>query len=228
VFFAGASRSPKDMAGCIMTGRTKVALVTLIIVDVALAFAAAKTPWFPGDPEIARAIQHFAPMPTPWAQTVTASAMIPWCFLLLPATIAVAWTMCGWRATTVAVAIFFGLWLLGIWLSPMVAQPRPTSELINVVGHPKGYAFPSIFGLIYGATFGYAGVLALVRLRGVARSLVCIIALFFLLAGIDARVVLGAHWPSDLLASYLLALTLIVVLLPFVRSSMDEPAGRRS
>jgi len=103
----------------------------------------------------------------------------------------------------------------------MVAQPRPTSELINVVGHPKGYSFPSIFGLIYGATFGYAGVLALVRLRGVARTLVCVIALFFLLAGIDARVVLGAHWPSDLLASYMFALTLIVALLPLVGSSAE-------
>jgi len=210
-----------------MTDRTRATLVTLAVVDVVLAFAAARTPWFPGDPQIARAIQHFAPMAIPLAQTITASAMKPWCFLLLAATIAVAWTMCGWRAAAVAVAIFFGLWLLGIWLSPMVAQPRPTSELINVVGHPKGYAFPSIFGLIYGATFGYAGVLALVRLRGVARSLVCVIALFFLLAGIDARVVLGAHWPSDLLASYLLALTLIVALLPFVRPSMDEPAAAR-
>ncbi len=131
-----------------MTDRTRATLVTLAVVDVVLAFAAARTPWFPGDPQIARAIQHFAPMAIPLAQTITASAMKPWCFLLLAATIAVAWTMCGWRAAAVAVAIFFGLWLLGIWLSPMVAQPRPTSELINVVGHPKGYAFPSIFGLI--------------------------------------------------------------------------------
>lgn len=136
--------------------------------------------------------------------------------------------MCGWRAAAVAVTIFFGLWLLGIGLSPIVAQPRPTSELINVVGHPKGYAFPSIFGLIYGATFGYTGVLALARLRGFARTVVCVIALFFLLAGIDARVVLGgAHWPSDLLASYLFALTLIVGLLPFARPSTDEPATAR-
>jgi membrane-associated phospholipid phosphatase len=109
----------------------------------------------------------------------------------------------------------------------MIAQPRPTPELINVVGHPKGYAFPSIFGLIYGATFGYAGVIALVRFRGAARMVVCIIALFLLLAGIDARVVLGAHWPSDLLASYLFALTLIVALLPFVAPSTDEPATAR-
>jgi membrane-associated phospholipid phosphatase len=207
--------------------RTRTALVILIILDIVIAFAAARMPWFSGDPQIARAIQHFAPMPIPLAQAITTSALMPWCLGLLAATIAVAWTICGWRAAAVAVAIFFGLWLLGIGLSPIVAQPRPTSALINVVGHPKGYAFPSIFGLIYGATFGYAGVLALVRLRGVARTLVCVIALFFLLAGIDARVVLGAHWPSDLLAAYLMALTLIVALIPFAELSRDNPATTR-
>jgi membrane-associated phospholipid phosphatase len=176
----------------------------------------------PGDPQIARAIQHFAPMPIPLAQAITASALMPWCFVLLAATIIFAWTMCGCARPWLPLRFFFGLWFLGIWLSPMIAQPRPTAELINVVGHPEGYAFPSIFGLIYGATFGYVGVLALARSRGAARMVVCVIALFFILAGIDARVVLGAHWPSDLLASYLFALTLIAALLPFVGPSGDE------
>jgi len=206
---------------------TKTALVALIVVDVVLAFAASRTPWFPDDPQIARGIQHFAPMPIPLAQAITASALMPWCFVLLAATIVFTWTMRGWRAAVVAFAIFFGLWFLGILLSPIVAQPRPTAELINVVGHPKGYAFPSIFGLLYGATFGYAGVLALRRFRGAARMVVCVVVLFFLLAGIDARVVLGAHWPSDLLASYLFALTLIVGLLPLSHLQGTKLGARR-
>ena len=199
--------------------RFRTALPTLIVVDVVLALAAARMPRFPGDPQLALAIQRFAPMPIPLAQAITTSALMPWCFVLLAATIALAWIISGWRGAAAAVVIFFGLWLLGIWLSPMFAQPRPKPELINVIGHPKGYAFPSIFGLIYGATFGYAGVLALARLRGAARTVVCVVALFFLLAGIDARVVLGAHWPSDLLASYFFALTLMLALLPFVGPS---------
>src|ERR1700730_16218134 len=106
--------------------RARTALVTLIVVDVVLLFAAAQMPWFPGDPQIARAIQHFAPMPIPLAQAITTSALVPWCFVLLGVTIAVVGRMCGWRAAAVAVVIFFGLWLLGIWLRPIVAQPRPT------------------------------------------------------------------------------------------------------
>jgi len=56
---------------------------------------------------------------------------------------------------------------------------------------------------------------------------VCVVVLFFLLAGIDARVVLGAHWPSDLLASYLFALTLIVGLLPLSHLQGTKLGARR-
>jgi undecaprenyl-diphosphatase len=208
--------------------RTRTAVTILIVVDVVITFAAARMPWFPGDPQLARATQTYTPVPIAFAQAITASAEKPWCFILLAITIAVAWTMSGWRAAAIAVAIFFGLWVLGLWLSPMVAQPRPTPDLINVVGHPKGYSFPSIFGLIYGATFGYIMGLALARLRGVARTVTCAVALFFLIAGIDARVVLGAHWPSDLLASYLFAMTLIVALLPFASASTRAPDPTRA
>jgi undecaprenyl-diphosphatase len=202
-----------------MTVRTRALVITLIVIDAMLAFGASRMPWFPGDVEIARAIQHFVPMPIQSAQFITASANKPWCFVLLAATVAVVWAMYGWREAMAAVPIFFALWLLGIWLSPLIAQPRPTAEMISVVGHPKGYAFPSIFGLIYGATFGYLGVLALVRPRTTARVAVAIVALLFLLAGIDARVVLGAHWPSDLLASYLFAVTLIIAVPPFAKDA---------
>jgi len=84
-----------------MMVRNRAALVALAVIDGLLAFAATRMPWFPGDPEIARAIQHFAPMPIPLAQAITASAMTPWCFLLLAMTIAAAWKICGWRAAVV-------------------------------------------------------------------------------------------------------------------------------
>jgi hypothetical protein len=65
---------------------------------------------------------------------------------------------------------FFGLWLFGFWLSPMVARPRPSPGLIHVFGHPRGFAFPSIFGLLYAGTFSYSGLLALARLRAPGKS----------------------------------------------------------
>jgi membrane-associated phospholipid phosphatase len=106
---------------------------------------------------------------------------------------------------------------LRIWLSPLIAQPRPSPELIQVVGHPKGYAFPSIFGLVYAATFGYLWLLTGTQCRGTLRVFIPLVAVSLLLIGACARIVLGAHWPSDLWVAYLIGLFWIAALLPFSR-----------
>jgi zinc transporter ZupT len=123
-------------------------LVALGLVNVLLIVAAARMPYFPTDLLVARTLQSLAFFPLSWASSITATADKPWCFALLALVAMVAWLLCGWRAALVALPVFFGLWLFGIWLSPLIAQPRPSPELIRVVGHPKGYAFPSIFALL--------------------------------------------------------------------------------
>ena len=164
---------------------------------------------------LARALQSLAFLPLSWASWITATADKPWRFALLALVVVVAWLLCGWRAASASVPVFFGLWLFGIWLSPLIAQPRPSPELIRVVGHPKGYAFPSIFGLVYVATFGYLGLLARTQCRGALRVLIPLVAVLALLIGADSRIVLGAHWPSDLWVAYLIGLLWIFALLPF-------------
>jgi membrane-associated phospholipid phosphatase len=190
------------------------ALVVLTLVNTAVVLAAGRMPFFPGDIFFARATQAIVPLPVGLSQWITATAETPWCFVLLGLAIAAAWRLGGWRAAGVAVPVFFGLWLLGMWLSPQIAQPRPSPDLIHVVGHPAGYAFPSIFGLIYAATFGYVGVVAAIQARGALRIAVPIVAIACLVVGAIARIDLGAHWPSDLWAAYLIALWWIMILMP--------------
>lgn len=97
----------------------------------------------------------------------------------------------------------------------MAAQPRPSPQLIRVMGHPKGYAFPSIFALVYVGTFGYLGAVAAAQRKGALRVIIVSAAAALLTVGAIARIDLGAHWPSDLWIAYLIGLFWIVLLLPF-------------
>jgi len=202
---------------------SKWRLVFLAVLAVTLAllcFAAARLPYLPGDIAFAKAIQASVPIPTSLAQWITATALPPWCFILLGLTVAIAWLISGWRAGLLGLPVFFGLWLFGIWLSPLISQPRPSPDLIAVVGRPKGFAFPSIFGLIYGATFGYIVLLAPRRSATPGAILISLLAGLALLLGAAARIVLGAHWPSDLWVAYLMGLFWIEVLLPISRGDV--------
>jgi membrane-associated phospholipid phosphatase len=198
--------------------RLIVMLIAGAVLCALLAMLAARRPYFPGDVAIARAIQAALPGSVGWAKWTTSTAEAPACFVLLVFTMLAAWLISGWRSAIIAVPVFFGLFGFGLWLSPLVAQPRPSPTLITVVGHPKGFSFPSIFGLIYAATFGYVGVVALVRQRGAMRSLIPALAVLALIAGLCARVVLGAHWPSDLWSAYLMGLVWIGLLVPFSKN----------
>lgn len=209
------------------TRRTVLLTAIGVMASALLSFAAARNPYFPTDVAIARATQAVLPGPVNWAQWITMTADKPACFILLALTILLAWFISGWRAAILSIAIFFGLWGLGAWLSPIVAQPRPAAELIRVVGHPKGYAFPSIFGLIYVATFGYVGVLAAMRMSGRLRTIIPILAAAALLIGAAARLALGAHWPSDLWVAYMIGFVWIGFLMPLSRADVQaRPATR--
>ncbi len=196
--------------------RAYAGLAMVGILDAALIIAAARMPYFPTDVALARAVQSLSPLSANAAQWITATADAPQCFVLLALAASAGWLVGGWRAGAMALPVFIGLLLFGIWLSPIVAQPRPSPALITVVGHPKGYAFPSIFALVYVATFGYVGGLAAVRGRGAGRVIVPLIAAAALIIGAAARIVLGAHWPSDLWVAWLMGLFWIGLLMRLV------------
>ena len=180
-----------------------------------LTWAAARAPYFPTDVALTRLVQGALPQSIGWARAMTAAADTPACFGLLALTIVLAWPISGWRAALLSIPIFFGLWMLGLWLSPIIAQPRPSPDLIHVPIRLGGHAFPSLSALVYIATFGYLGLLARADLREAARALIALAALLILIACAAARLVLGAHWPSDLWVSYLMGLVWIGLWMPW-------------
>ena len=176
------------------------------VVAVTAALAAHYFSYFPGDVAVARWVQSLAPGDLRWAQGVSRAVDFPWILLSAAVIFALCWTLAGWRAAVLSSVCLAGMLALGIWLSPLVARPRPSPELVRVWRPLSGYSFPSISALGYAATFGFLAVLAAGRSSGKLRLAVMMGCSVLLVLCWAARVALGAHWPSDVLISYFLGL----------------------
>jgi undecaprenyl-diphosphatase len=93
----------------------------------------------------------------------------------------------------------------------LVERPRPSPDLVQVTEHNSDWSFPSghVMGIV--AVFGLVLFLApsLIPNRPL-RLLVQAFSLFMILAVGPARVYVGAHWPSDVLGSYVLGVLFLV------------------
>ena len=183
-----------------------VLLLILLFVAVFAMLAACRNAYFPGDVTVERFVQSLAPKSMNWALWITKSATFPWSLILLAATFVISWVVAGWRVALLSILSFAGMWIMGTLLSPVIARPRPSPALVHVIGSPSGYSFPSIFALIYGSTAGFLAILAALKKTGALRTTLLVLCCTLLIIGGIARIALGAHWPSDIIISYFLAL----------------------
>jgi membrane-associated phospholipid phosphatase len=124
-------------------------------------------------------------------------------------TLVAAFFVGGWRGLAV-MAAFLLLEQYGAESTKQIfKRPRPSPELVAVVGRPSGFTFPSTTITFFSATFGAVGILAAVRRKAPYRYPVMVLAFGMLLLGCAARVALGAHWPSDVLLTAVICLTWI-------------------
>jgi undecaprenyl-diphosphatase len=107
------------------------------------------------------------------------------------------------------------MWFLGAYLGPVVGRPRPSPDLIQVADRLAGYSFPSVLALVYVSTIGFLAVLFAAKRSGVPRMTAVIAGGLLLLAALAARISLGAHWPSDILLSYLIGMLWAYALIRF-------------
>ena len=198
-----------------MTLREKV-WIALLAVAVSLTFAAGYTPYFPGDVALTRLVQSLAPAATGWAQWISSTGKFPWCLLLLAMTVVLSLRIAGIRGALLSLASFAGMELLGQYLGPLVARPRPAPDLVRVAQQLSGYSFPSVHALVYASTAGFLAVLFAVKTSGPQRMAGVVMSGAVLLTGFAARLALGAHWPSDLLLSSLIGLLWAAFLIRFV------------
>lgn len=175
---------------------------TLLLAVIALLIGGAS--WasggtLPGDVALTQGLQAMLGAAPPWAFALTRSAVLP----LASATVMLA-AMLGWWLRGIsggaAVLLGYGLALAADRvLRAVLFVPRPAEPLVAVAAPTASSGLPSTFGLVYGALFGVA---LLARASGARAALPArAVAAAAIIAGSTARVVLGGHWPSQMVAS---------------------------
>ena len=180
--------------------------IGLFLVAALVTLAAHYYPYFPGDVAAAKWVQGLVPADLQWAEVVSRAGEFPWILLILALVFTLSWVLGGWRAALLSIVSLAGMLALGACLSPAVARPRPSPELVQVWRPLHGFSFPSQSVLRFAATWGYLAILAAVKSSGGRCTALVAVCAAWLIIGGAARIALGAHWPSDVLISYYLGL----------------------
>jgi undecaprenyl-diphosphatase len=121
-----------------------------------------------------------------------------------------------YRAAVGAAITGFGADLANVLLNGIVARPRPNNVHIHAVAHLGLHSFPSghvthviaFYGFLLYLSFGAVRTYRMYRPE---LRVIQIICLYFMIFIGPSRVLEGEHWPSDVLASYLLGALVLIL-----------------
>jgi undecaprenyl-diphosphatase len=146
----------------------------------------------------------------PWLHLLMAFISYPGSTLVLPVLIVLAavilWVLGLRLEAVVVVGISTASAILNVLIKLLVARPRPTAGLVEMLQRALGTSFPSGHVMAYLAFWGVLfslGVILFTGWRWWGILLLVVSASFVVLVG-PSRIYLGDHWASDVLGSYLI------------------------
>jgi membrane-associated phospholipid phosphatase len=139
---------------------------------------------------------------------------------------AVLWLLRRPRAALYVVAVRLTALVVESLVKVLVARPRPS--LPNPVDHATGYSFPSGHAAGTASIYLPLAVVACAMLRGpVARSIVFGVAVLICVVVAATRVLLGVHYPSDVIGGLAVGVCATAAFLALGRSRSQEPTAKR-
>jgi hypothetical protein len=162
----------------------RVALVVTVLIGAQARFL----PYLPGDVPLAHAIQAASPG-TGWVAPAVATASAPLKYGLMAIALLGAWRLAGPRAVLVVAAAIALEQVGGEASKALFGRPRPSRDLVAVMGNPSGFSFPSTFMTLYSVTIGALVVLAWRNRPGPLRAGVLVAGGLVLVFAACARIV---------------------------------------
>jgi undecaprenyl-diphosphatase len=110
--------------------------------------------------------------------------------------------------------------LMTIAIKTRVLRPRPTKDLVRVMGELGEASFPSGHVVHYVTFYGFLFYLVFIHLkqRWFRTALLTLLAGIILLVG-PSRIYMGHHWPSDVGGAYLVGtLWLGVIIIAYLET----------
>jgi membrane-associated phospholipid phosphatase len=189
-------------------GTLLLVYVVLIILFGILAWGVYVHPVLAPDVTITHAFQENQ---SPWLRTAMLAVSAIGDIQVLSAGLVVLAAVIFWLVDLrleaimiVAVSVTSGI--LDALIKSIVARPRPTAHLVDIISAATGNSFPSGHVMSYVAFWGLLFSFGLILFKGRPWwriTLLILSGLLVVLVG-PSRVYLGAHWTSDVLGAYML------------------------
>jgi undecaprenyl-diphosphatase len=215
-----------------MKRRLAVILGLLLASGIGLTLAAYEFGVFKFDLQIAAMLRD---LEAPVFEAVMAAVSLlgdGWIPVIIVLAVAAFWAYRkGWLEAAFVIATLSAGVLAGV-LKVLVGRPRPPGFTLtprDLFESFNQYAYPSGHVLLFVVFYGFVAYLAWKYLEGRARWMVTgVCATLIVLIG-PSRIVLGEHWASDVIGSYiigsfwLIILVLLYLMVVFRRREASQP-----